>query len=305
MSILVVGSVVYDDVETPTIKHKRLLGGAATFFAYAAAFFAPTRLVAVVGSDFEDEHVELMRARGVDLQGLEIARGDTFVYGCRYEDDFNIRTSLYTHLNVFADFHPKLPESYRDSELVFLANIQPDLQHEVLDQVENPRLVAADTMNYWIESAYDSLLRLLLRVDVLVINEEEAKMISGERHLPRAARRLLEMGPQRLVIKRGEYGVVMFSADGVFAAPAYPLEEVFDPTGAGDTFAGGFMGALARGEKLDEAAMRRAVVYGSALASFAVEDYSLSRLIRLTPEEIRERVRGFRNMSVFHDPEID
>jgi sugar/nucleoside kinase (ribokinase family) len=305
MSILVVGSVAFDDVETPSARRERLLGGSATYFAYAAAHFAPTRLVAVVGSDFGDEQIALLRERGVDLEGLEVAPGKTFAYGCHYEDDMNVRVTHFTDLNVFADFHPKLPPSYRDSELVFLANIHPDLQHEVLDQVSGPRLVACDTMNLWIETAYDSLERLLRRIGVLVINDEEARMLTGEHNLPRAAARLRAMGPDRLVIKRGEYGVVMFSSDGVFAAPAYPLEQVFDPTGAGDTFAGGFIGSLARSGKLDEDAMRRAVIHGSAMASFAVEDFSLDRLVRLTPAELRERVRGFRDLSCFSDPEID
>ena len=304
MSILVVGSVAYDDVATAAAERKRLLGGSATYFAYTAAHFAPTRLVAVVGRDFEEGHVALLRERGVDLEGLEVAEGKSFAYGCRYEDDMNVRVTHFTNLNVFADFHPKLPMSYRDSELVFLANIHPDLQHEVLDQVAGPRLVACDTMNLWIETARESLERLLGRIDVLVINDEEARMLTGERNLPRAGRRLLEMGPTRLVIKRGEYGVVMFSGEGVFTAPAYPLEEVFDPTGAGDTFAGGFMGSLAKSGALDEVAMRRAVIYGSAMASFAVEDFSLDRLVRLTDEELRERVRGFRDLSYFEDPEI-
>lgn len=305
MSILVVGSVVYDDIETPAARRERLLGGSATYFSYAAGFFVPVRLVAVVGRDFEEEHIELLRSRGVDLAGLEIVEGKTMAWGGRYEDDMNIRTTLFTDLNVFADFHPVLPEPYRDSELVFLANIHPDLQHEVLDQVNSPSLVACDTMNLWIETAYDSLERLMRRIDVLVINDEEARMITTERHLPRAARRLLEMGPKRLVIKRGEYGVVMFSADGVFAAPAYPLEEVFDPTGAGDTFAGGFMGSLANEKQLDEAAMRRAVIYGSAIASFSVEDFSLNRLVRLDQEELAARVRSFHDLSYFHAPELD
>ena len=304
MSILVVGSVAYDDVATAAAERKRLLGGSATYFAYTAAHFAPTRLVAVVGRDFEEVHVALLRERGVDLEGLEVAEGKSFAYGCRYEDDMNVRVTHFTNLNVFADFHPKLPMSYRDSELVFLANIHPDLQHEVLDQVAGPRLVACDTMNLWIETARESLERLLGRIDVLVINDEEARMLTGERNLPRAGRRLLEMGPTRLVIKRGEYGVVMFSGEGVFAAPAYPLEEVFDPTGAGDTFAGGFIGSLAKSGALDEVAMRRAVIYGSAMASFAVEDFSLDRLVRLSDEELRERVRGFRDLSYFEDPEI-
>lgn len=303
MTILVVGSVAYDDVATPTVQRERLLGGSATYFSCAAGFFAPARLVAVVGEDFEEEHFELLRRRNVDLEGLEVAEGKTFTYSCRYEADMNVRTTLSTELNVFADFHPRLPESYRDSDLVFLANIHPELQLEVLEQTREPRLVACDTMTLWIETAFDSLRRLLRDVDVLMVNDDEAKMMTGERHLPRAARRVLEWGPSRLVVKRGEYGVVMFSSDGVFAAPAYPLEEIHDPTGAGDAFAGGFIGSLARQGSLDDAAFRLSVVYGSAMASFAVEDFSLNRLSRLAPEEIRERVCGFRDISTFHDPD--
>lgn len=305
MSILVVGSVVYDTVVTSSAKHERILGGSATYFSVAASLFAPTRLVAVVGEDFEEEHIELLRKRGIDLESLEVAEGKTFAWGGRYEEDMNIRTTLFTDLNVFADFHPSLPESHRGSEFVFLANIHPDLQHEVLDQVHEPRLIACDTMNLWIETEFDSLRRLLKRIDVLVINDEEARMMTGERHMPRAARRILEWGPSRLIIKRGEYGVVMFSEEGIFAAPAYPLEEVHDPTGAGDTFAGGFVGALAQGNALDEAAMRRAVIYGSAMAGFAVEDFGLNRLLDLTQGEIKERVQGFRDLSYFHDPDLD
>lgn len=305
MSILVVGSVAYDSVITPTAKRDRMLGGSATHFAIAASFFALTKLVGVVGTDFEKEHIELLKSRGVDLAGLEIVEGKTFSYSCRYEDDMNIRTTLSTDLNVFADFNPTIPESYRDTDTVFLANIHPQLQHQVLDQVESPRLVACDTMNLWIDTALEPLLSLLRRVDILIINDQEASMLTGEGHLPKAAGKLLDMGPSRLVIKRGEYGALMFSDQGVFSAPGYPVLEVNDPTGAGDSFAGGFIGSLHREKTMDEAAMRRSVIYGSAMASFSVEEFSLDRLISLTHEELIERVRDFRNLSFFHDPDLD
>ena len=301
MSILVVGSVAFDDVATATDSRERLLGGAATYSSCAAGRFAPTRLVAIVGDDFAEEHVELLRSQGVDLEGLERAEGKTFAWGCRYEEDMNVRTTLFTDLNVFAGFHPKLPQSYRDSELVFLANIHPDLQHEVLDQVDDPQLVVCDTMNLWIETARDSLERLLERIDVLVINDEEARMLTGERNQLRAAAQLLQRGPKWLIIKRGEYGAAMFGGKGLFIVPAYPLEEVPDPTGAGDTFAGGFVGSLAAAGRIDEAAMRRAVVHGSAMASFACESFGLDRLLSLTPEELAGRVKAFRDLSSFED----
>lgn len=304
MSILVVGSVGYDSIITPSAKHDHLLGGSATYFSVASSLFTETRLVAVVGTDFKREHVDLLRARAIDLEGLEIVEGATFAWGGRYLDDMNQRTTLFTDLNVFADFQPKLPSSYRQSDYVFLANIHPDLQYSVLEQTDAPVLVACDTMNLWIDTELESLRRLLKRIDMLVINDEEAKLLTGEYHLARAAKVILRMGPRRLIVKRGEYGVVMFSQEGVFAAPGYPLEEVNDPTGAGDAFAGGLMGYLARHGKLDDAAIRRAVIYGSAVGSFAVEDFGLGRLLSLTRAELLERVRGFRSMSSFEDQDL-
>lgn len=299
MSILVVGSIAYDTVETPRERRERIPGGSATFFCHAAHFFGPTRLVGVVGDDFLPEHLDMLRGLDVDLEGLKIAPGKTFAWGGRYEQQMNIRTTLFTELGVFADFAPELPPAYRASEYVFLANIHPDLQHRVLDQVEKPKFVAADSMNLWIDIARDSLVRLLPRLDMLVINDEEAAMLTGEAHLPRALRALLTMGPRRIIVKRGEYGVIMAGPEGFFIAPAWPVDDVADPTGAGDSFAGGFMGSLAAAGSLDDAALRRAIAYGSAVGSFAVEKFSYDRFLTLTRAEIDDRVWRFRELSRF------
>ncbi|MCG8509918.1 MAG: PfkB family carbohydrate kinase, partial [Rhodospirillales bacterium] len=225
--------------------------------------------------------------------------GKTFAWGCRYEDDMNVRTTLFTDLNVFADFNPELPENYKNTEYVFLANIHPDLQHRVLDQVESPKIIAADSMNLWIDTALESLKSLMKRIDILIINDDEARMLTSERHLPKAADTLLGMGPKRLIIKRGEYGVAMFSKEGTFIAPAFPVKNAYDPTGAGDSFAGGFMGYLAKHDSVDESAMRRAVVHGSSVASFAVEEFGFDRLSRLKKEEIYTRVGQFKELTHF------
>jgi sugar/nucleoside kinase (ribokinase family) len=293
VSILVVGSVFFDSIETLYGKADRALGGAATYFAVAASFFAPVRMVATVGEDFPREELDFLSRRGIDLTGLQIRPGLTGYWAGRYHEDMNQRDTLQLDLNVFADFQPQLPASYRDAQYVFLANIDPRLQTMVLDQLHAPGLVGCDTMNHWISGSRGELEQLLGRVDVLVINDEEARLLSGERNVVRAARRLLAMGPSRVLIKRGEYGVIQFSADSVFAVPAFPLEEVFDPTGAGDSFAGGFMGELARSGDTSEAGLRRAIVYGSVIASFVVEDFGMSRLRALTPELIERRFRQF------------
>jgi sugar/nucleoside kinase (ribokinase family) len=307
MSILVVGSVAFDSVETPFGTAQRVLGGSASFFSVAASFFAPVNLVAVVGDDFGEKEMAAFRGRAVDLQGLERAPGETFHWGGRYSYDLNARETLFTRLNVFEFFQPKIPAAYRRSEHVFLGNIHPALQREVLDQVPEPRLVVCDTMNYWIERTPAELKETLKRVDVLLINDAEARELSGEWNMVRAARAILSLGPSVLVVKKGEHGVLTFGAEGSFAAPAYPLEEVFDPTGAGDTFAGGFMGYLAaahdgtglpRGRVHDEV-LRRAVIMGSTLASFCVEAFSLDRLTRLTREEIDARFRLFKRLTHF------
>ncbi len=301
MSILVVGSVAYDTVETPFGRAEKVLGGSASFFSVAASFFAPVNLVAVVGEDFGEAQLAVFRDRKVDLEGLEKAEGKTFHWQGKYSYDLNSRDTVCTDLNVFEFFKPRIPDRYRKSRHVFLGNIDPALQRQVLDQVEGPRLVACDTMNFWISGKPEELRKTLASVDVLLINDAEARQLSGEWNVVKAARAIRAMGPRTLVIKKGEHGVLMFSDEGSFAAPAYPLEEVFDPTGAGDTFAGGFIGYLAGSEKLDEATLRRAVIMGSTLASFCVEAFSLDRLLTLTRPEIDERYRLFKRLTHFEE----
>ncbi len=299
MSILVVGSVAYDTVETPFGRAERVLGGAASYFSVAASFFCPVNLVAVVGRDFGEEQLRAFRGRSIDLAGLERADGLTFHWQGKYSYDLNSRDTLRTDLNVFEGFQPKIPAAYGRSEYVFLGNIHPKLQLDVLDQVKGPRLVALDTMNFWISGTPDELRRTLARVDVLLINDSEARQLSGEWNLVKAARAIRALGPRTLVVKKGEHGVVMFGEAGSFAAPAFLLEEVFDPTGAGDTFAGGFMGYLASCGVTDDATLRQAVIMGSTLASFAVEAFSLDRLLKLTRPEIDERFGLFKRLTHF------
>jgi sugar/nucleoside kinase (ribokinase family) len=301
MSILVVGSVAYDTVETPFGRAEKVLGGSASFFAVAASFFAPVNLVAVVGDDFGEKALSAFRNRPIDLEGLERTAGKTFHWQGRYSYDLNARETVSTDLNVFEFFEPRIPDRYRRSEQVFLGNIDPVLQRQVLDQVERPRLVSCDTMNFWISRKPDELRRTLAAVDVLLINDAEARELSGEWNVVKAARAIRALGPRTLVVKKGEHGVLMFSDAGSFAAPAYPLEEVFDPTGAGDTFAGGFIGYLAGCPEVDDAALRRAVIMGSTLASFCVEAFSLDRLLRLSRPEIDDRYRLFRRLTHFEE----
>jgi sugar/nucleoside kinase (ribokinase family) len=293
VKIVVVGSVAFDTVETPFGKVEEVLGGAATYFSVAASFFAPVQVVAVVGEDFPAAELEFLRSCGIDIEGIRIAPGRTFRWTGRYHEDMNVRDTLDLQLNVFAEFSPEVPASYRDSEVCFLANIHPALQACVLDALDGPRIIGADTMNIWIHDTRPELDALLRRVGILTINDEEARLLTGERNVVRAARRILEMGPEHVLIKRGEYGVLHFSADTVFAVPAYPLEQVFDPTGAGDTFAGGFIGSLVKSGEVTSASIRRAIVTGSVMASFVVEDFSLNRLRGLTPEAIEHRYRQF------------
>ena len=302
MSILVVGSVFFDSIETPHGKVERALGGAAMYFSVAASFFAPVQMVATVGEDFPRHATAFLEERGVDLSGLEIRAGRTGQWAGRYHEDMNQRDTLDLQLNVFSDFQPRLREGHRRAQYVFLANIDPRLQSLVLDQLAAPGLIGCDTMNHWITGSRSELERLLTRVGILVINDEEARLLSGERNVVRAARRLLAMGPHRVLIKRGEYGVMQFSAESVFAVPAFPLEEVFDPTGAGDTFAGGFMGELARSGDASEAGLRRAIVYGSVMASFVVEDFGMNRLRAVTLDEIERRYRQFVSLTDIDGP---
>ncbi len=275
MPLLAVGSVALDSLETPFGRREDVLGGSASYFSVCASFFGPTRMVAVVGEDFPEEHVRYFGSRAIDLAGLVRRPGRTFRWKGRYEFDLNTAHTLDTQLNVFAEFRPELPAHYRDSEYVFLGNIDPDLQRTVLDQVRAPRFVACDTMNFWISSKREALLKTLKRVDLLFVNDAEARQLAEEHNVVKAARRILSFGPRAVVVKRGEYGALYFSGDEVFAASAYPLPAVFDPTGAGDSFAGGFMGYLARCRREDHATMRRAIVLGSVLASFTVEQFSL------------------------------
>jgi sugar/nucleoside kinase (ribokinase family) len=300
-NLVVVGSVAFDSIETRGVKKTQVLGGSASFFSVAASYFAPVRLVAVVGEDFPEEHLALFRARGIELDGLERKPGKTFHWSGRYTDDLTSRTSLATDLNVFAEFRPQLPDAWRDSEFVFLGNIHPSLQLEVLEQCRRPRLVAMDTMNFWISGELPALRKVLQRIDLLVINDEEARQLAEQHNLPRAARAIRAMGPKTVIVKRGDSGALLFHEHGVFAAPAYPLEEVTDPTGAGDTFAGGFMGYLARVRELGPQAVRRAMFYGSVMASFCVESFSLDRMRNLTQGEIEGRYRAFRDLTHFED----
>jgi len=298
--ILAVGSVAFDSIKTPFGEASRVVGGAATYFAIAASFFTEVRIVAVVGEDFGANIDKVFGGRTIDITGLETVPGETFRWKGEYGFDLNSRETIYTHLNVFEQFKPKIPESHRSSPFVFLGNIHPTLQLDVIEQVEKPRLVGADTMNYWIEGTPDELKKVLKRVDVLLINDSEARQLAGEANLVKAARTVQAMGPKTLVIKRGEHGVLMTrNGGGFFAAPAMPLEEVFDPTGAGDTFAGGFLGYLASCDTVDDAALARAIIYGSTLASFAVEDFSVDRLLCLTKDEISVRFNEFKTLTHF------
>jgi len=301
MSLLVVGSVALDTIETPFGKADDALGGSATFISAAASFFQKDiSLVGVVGSDFPKEHIQFLAEKGINLDGLQVIEGGkTFRWSGRYHFDLNTRDTLDTQLNVFENFNPVIPEAARNADYVCLGNIHPALQVQVLDQVKNPKLVIADTMNFWISGAYDQLVKTLARVDLLSINDSEARELAKEHNLVKAARKIIEMGPHTLIIKKGEHGALLFTSDSVFSAPAYPLEDIFDPTGAGDTFMGGLAGYLAKHDKLDLEHLKRAVVYGSTLASFSVEKFSLERLQNLTLKEVEHRYRQFKTLSQF------
>jgi sugar/nucleoside kinase (ribokinase family) len=301
MSILVVGSVAFDSVKTPFGETDHVIGGSATYFSVAASFFTDVRVVAVVGDDFGAEDEEVFNSREIDISDLERVDGQaSFRWKGEYGFDLNVARTLDTRLNVFADFKPKLSPAAREAPFLFLGNIQPELQVEVRDQVA-AKLVAADTMNYWIKNTPRELNDMLACVDMLIINDAEAREIGEAANLIRAARKILAMGPKRLVVKRGEYGAAMFTADSYFATPAYPLEEVFDPTGAGDSFAGGMMGYLAATGALDEAAFRRAIIYGSVMASFNVEEFGPGRMLKLTYAEINQRFAQLKAYSHFEE----
>ncbi|HEX6045708.1 MAG TPA: PfkB family carbohydrate kinase [Pyrinomonadaceae bacterium] len=300
MSLLVVGSVAYDAVETPFGKCDKMLGGSASHFSISASFFTNVSIVGVVGGDFADQEVFDTRKIGTrDLERIE--DGKTFRWGGRYDYDLNVAHTLFTDLNVFAEFQPKISEESKRSRLLFLGNIQPDLQRGVREQMPGAELVALDTMNLWIDNTRDSLVRTIEVVDVVIINDAEARQLTGIPNLIKAAREILHWGPKALIIKRGEYGAALFTQDSYFAIPAYPLESVFDPTGAGDTFAGGFMGYLASQEKLNEDSMRRAMIFGSVMASFNVEEFGTERVRRLTHAEINDRFRAFKRMTHFDE----
>ena len=302
MSILVVGSVALDRIETPFGVAENALGGAATYFSAAASLFHPVQLVGVIGDDFPEDRLAFLEERGVDLAGLERAAGESFFCSGRYHFALNTRATLETRLGVFADFKPKIPTQFRDSEWVFLANIDPELQLEVLEQVKAPRLVACDTMNYWIEGKREPLLELLRRVDVIMVNDSEARELSGEYNLSQAARWIRERGPRIVVIKKGEHGALLFTEESTFFAPGFPLEEVFDPTGAGDSFAGGFMGWLGYVGAVNDEELRRAMIYGSATGSLVCERFGMERLVDLEVDEVHERVRAFRRLTDFDHP---
>jgi sugar/nucleoside kinase (ribokinase family) len=302
VSLLVVGSVAFDAVATPFGKRERMLGGSATHFSLSASFFTDVRVVGVVGGDFGEEEMSVFRERAVNTDDIErVESGKTFFWSGRYDFDLNTAHTLDTQLNVFADFRPKLSDESKRARMVFLGNIQPDLQSEVREQVRGAELVALDTMNYWITTVPAEVEAAIRRVDVVIINDAEARQLSGEPNLIKAARKILSWGPRALVVKRGEYGAAMFTEDSYFAIPAYPLESVFDPTGAGDTFAGGFMGYLASRETVDDETLRRAIIFGSVMASFNVEEFGTERVRRLTYEEINKRFRDFKRMTHFEE----
>lgn len=305
MSLLVVGSVALDTIETPFGRIEDALGGSATFFSAAASLYCNVQLVGVVGSDYPIHDLGFLARRGVDLSGLERADGESFRWSGVYSYDLNSRDTLETRLGVFADFQPKIPDGFRDSEWIFLGNIDPLLQLDVLEQVRAPRFVACDTMNFWISGRRAELLRLLERVDLLMVNDSEARELSGDHNLLRAARWIQERGPQMVVVKKGEHGAILFTRDFVFFAPGYPLEEVFDPTGAGDAFAGGFVGYLARAASSDAVHLKRAMIYGSAMGSFAVEKFGVDRLVGLTAREVHDRVCQFRELTAFEQPILE
>jgi len=299
MSILCVGSVALDSVETPFGKAERVLGGSAVYFSAAASQFTPVRVVGVVGDDYPLRELDFLRERGVDLSGIEERPGESFFWAGRYHYDLNTRDTLETKLGVFADFQPKIPDSFRDARYVFLGNIDPALQHDVLDQVASPDVVACDTMNFWIDSSRDALVDLLPRVDILIINDEEVRQLANESNLLKAARWVQERGPSIVVVKKGEHGAMLFAADWLFFVPGFPLEDVHDPTGAGDAFAGGFVGYLASRGSMAPSDLRRAMVYGSVMGSYAVERFSVNRLVDLPFSDIELRLVEFREITAF------
>ncbi|MEG8947451.1 PfkB family carbohydrate kinase [Rosettibacter firmus] len=301
MGLLIVGSIGFDDIETPFDKIENALGGSITYISLAASYFTgPVSVVGVVGEDFDHKHIEMLENHNIDLEGLQIIKGEkTFRYGCRYHYDLNVRDSLFTHLNVFEHFNPIIPEKKKKYPFIVLGNISPQLQLNVLDQLENPKFVVCDTMNYWIDGAREELLKVLKRVDVLIINDSEARLLSKEPNLIKAAKIISAMGPKYLIIKKGEHGALLFGEEMIFSAPAYPMENIYDPTGAGDAFAGGFTGYLHKTRDLSFDNLKRAVIYGSIMASFCVEKFSTKGLEDLSYLEIQNRFYEFRELSNF------
>ena len=296
VDVAIVGSIGLDTIETPRDRREHILGGSASYACAAASFFARVGMVGIVGTDFPAAYRRLYRRLGVDTEGLQVVPGETFRWSGVYEANMDNRRTLSTELNVFASFSPELPEAYRRAPFLFLANISPTLQQHVLDQVKRPRFVLLDTMDLWINTAREELKKVIARVDMLTLNESEARHLTGQHALITAARHLLALGPKYVCIKKGEHGSILFSRKSIFLMPAYLLEEVHDPTGAGDTFAGAFLGALARGGAINDSSIRRAMAYGSVMASFGVEDFSLNRLARLKKPQVEARVKLFRRM---------
>jgi sugar/nucleoside kinase (ribokinase family) len=297
MKLLVVGSIALDTVETPFGREENILGGSASYFSLAASMFTDVCAVAVVGNDFPEEHLDLFRSKGIALNGVKREDGQTFRWEGKYGYDLGDPETLGTHLNVFENFKPVLPEEYRDIEYIFLANIDPELQLSVLSQIKSPKLVACDTMNYWIENKPEALKEVIKRVDILMLNDSETRILAKEPRITHAARTVLDLGPKVLIVKRGEYGALMFSKEGIFWAPSYPLEEVIDPTGAGDSFAGGFMGFIAGQNIADHVGYKTAVVFGSVIASFTVENFSVRRLAQLKRTDVDKRFTAFLQLS--------
>lgn len=299
MSILVIGSVALDSLETPFGKRRDILGGSATFFSISASFFDKVAIVATVGEDFPSKYVRLFNKIGIGTAGLTVSKGLTFRWEGRYDTDLNTAHTISTHLNVFKDFDPSVPAHLRNPKLLFLANIDPDLQYKVLGQVKRPDLVACDSMNYWINTKRRSLLKLLRRIDMVLLNDAEARLLSHEHNLLKAAKGIISLGPKAVIIKRGEHGVLYFSKNNHFVAPAYPLETLCDPTGAGDTFAGGMVGYLARAGAITESSVRRSLIYGSVMASFTVEGFGVDRLLRLSKKDIQDRFKHYKGITKF------
>lgn len=299
MSVLVIGSIALDTVETPFGKIKDALGGSATYFSTCASFFTKVNLVSCVGTDFPKRYIEFFKKKGVDLKGLQIKKGKTFRWKGRYDYDFNTAHTISTELNLLSDFMPHIPYEYRNVKFVFLANIDPKLQKLVLSQIKRPKFIACDSMNYWIESKKDDLLSLLKRIDLFIVNDAELRQLTNCSNLLKAARRLLKKGPRMLIVKKGEHGAVFFSKNMHFCAPAYLNETICDPTGAGDSFAGGFMGYLASCNRISQQAIRKAIIYGSLLASYNVESFSIDRLKKLTKRDIIARYNAFRHLTRF------